>query len=240
MLLRDKGVLAFITSNKWMRANYGKATRKYFLDQVNIQKLIDFGDSQIFENATTYTNILIFSKEKDMNQSQVWDLSRVYEAHTSLETMLMDNKGCISLFNEGAFVIVPMEQAIIKKRIEAMGTPLKDWDVSINYGIKTGFNEAFIIDGAKKNELIAADPKNAEIIKPILRDRDIKRYKAEFADLWLIFIPWHFPLHKDPSISGNSKSAENAFQELYPAIYNHLLNYKDKLAKRNKSETGIR
>ena len=64
MLLRDKGVLAFITSNKWMRANYGKATRKYFLDQVNIQKLIDFGDSQIFENATTYTNILIFSKEK--------------------------------------------------------------------------------------------------------------------------------------------------------------------------------
>jgi len=186
MLLRDNGILAYITSNKWMRANYGKATRKYLLDQVNIQKLIDFGDSQIFENATTYTNILIFSRENDRNQSQVWDLSKAYEAHTSLENMLSDNKGCAGLFNEDSFVIVPLEQARVKKRIEAMGTPLKDWDVSINYGIKTGFNEAFIIDGAKKDELIKADPKNAEIIKPVLRGRDIKRYKAAFADLWLI------------------------------------------------------
>jgi len=189
-LLRDNGILAFITSNKWMRTNYGKATRKYFLDQVNIQKLIDFGDSQIFESATTYTNILIFSREKDRSQSQVWDLSKAYEAHTSLETMLSDNKGCASLFNEDAFVIAPMEQAVIKKRIEAMGTPLKDWDVSINYGIKTGFNEAFIIDGAKKDELIAADPKNAEIIKPVLRGRDIKRYRAEFADKWIIIVKY--------------------------------------------------
>jgi hypothetical protein len=186
MLLRDNGILAYITSNKWMRANYGKATRRYFLDQVNVQILIDFGDSQIFENATTYTNILIFSKGKDRNQSQVWDLSKVYETNTSLETMLSDNKGCANLFNEDSFIIVPMEQAIVKKRIEAIGTPLKDWDVSIYRGALTGFNEAFIIDGAKKDELIAADPKNAEIIKPVLRGRDIKRYKAEFADLWLI------------------------------------------------------
>ncbi len=104
----------------------------------------------------------------------------------------------------------------------------------------TGYNEAFIIDGAKKDELIAADPKNAEIIKPILRGRDIKRYQAEFADLWLIFIPWHFPLHKDPNVSGASIEAENAFIAQYPAIYNHLFSFKDKLLNRNKSETGIR
>jgi adenine-specific DNA-methyltransferase len=220
MLLRDNGVLAFITSNKWMRANYGKATRKYFLGQVNIQQLIDFGDSQLFENATTYTNILIFSKEKDRNQSQVWDLSKVYEAHTSLETMLAGNKGCISLFSEDSFVIVPMEQAIVKKRIEAMGTPLKNWDVSINYGIKTGFNEAFIVDGAKKDELIAADPKNAEIIKPILRGRDIKRYKVEFSDLWLINT--HNGYQGVPPIRVDD----------YPAIKVHLDHYWNKLKKR--------
>jgi hypothetical protein len=128
----------------------------------------------------------------------------------------------------------------IKEKIERIGTPLKDWDIKINYGIKTGFNEAFIIDGKRKDELIAADPKSAEIIKPILRGRDIKRYKAEFADLWIIFIPWHFPLHKDPTISGASEKAEDAFKKEYPAIYNHLLQYKNQLSKRNKEETGIR
>ncbi|MFQ5786593.1 MAG: Eco57I restriction-modification methylase domain-containing protein, partial [Thermodesulfobacteriota bacterium] len=186
MLLRDNGVLAFITSNKWMRANYGKKTREYFLNEVNINQLIDFGDSPIFENATTYTNILLFSKGENENQPHVWDLSREYEEDTSLDRILVDNKSCSSLFNEDAFVIVPKEQSIIKKRIEEISSPLKDWDIEIYRGILTGFNEAFIINGSKKDELIGDDPKNAEIIKPVLRGRDIKRYKAEFADLWLI------------------------------------------------------
>jgi hypothetical protein len=74
----------------------------------------------------------------------------------------------------------------IKKKIEAIGTPLKEWSININYGIKTGFNEAFIIDGAKRDELIKKDPKSAEIIKPLLRGRDIQRYESNFADLWII------------------------------------------------------
>ena len=82
-------------------------------------------------------------------------------------------------------MLTPIEQSI-KRKIEAAGTPLKDWNIQINYGIKTGCNEAIIIDEAKKNELIAADPKSAEIIRPILRGRDVKRYHYDFADLWLI------------------------------------------------------
>jgi hypothetical protein len=104
----------------------------------------------------------------------------------------------------------------------------------------TGYNEAFIIDGKKKDELIAKDPKSAEIIRPILRGRDIKRYGYDFADLWLLYIPWHFPLHKDQTITGASDSAEQAFRIQYPAIYNHLLLYKAELSNRNKAETGIR
>jgi len=185
-VLRNGGVLSYITSNKWMRANYGKKTRKYFLENTNIQKIIDFGDSQIFENATTYTNILIFTKEQNTNRVQAWDLSKEYNSGKTLDNMLEDNASCENIFNEDSFVIIPTEQAVIKKRIEEIGTPLKEWDVVINYGIKTGYNKAFIIDSAKKDELIAKDPKSAEIIKPILRGRDIKKYKAEFADLWLI------------------------------------------------------
>lgn len=185
-LLRDNGISTFITSNKWMRANYGKKLRNYFLSQVAIHQLIDFGDSPIFKEATTYTNILLFSKSQDKTLSKAWDVSQSYLPNTSLETMLTKAGEGSSFFSEDGFVIVPEKLGKIKKRIEAVGTPLKNWDISIYRGILTGFNEAFIIDGKKKDELIAKDSKSKEIIKPILRGRDIKRYQASFADLWLI------------------------------------------------------
>jgi hypothetical protein len=144
-------------------------------------------------------------------------------------------------FNSGdSWVILSEIEQRIKKKIERVGTPLEKWDIQINYGIKTGCNEAFIIDGTTKKELIRQDTKSAEIIRPILRGRDIRRYGYDFADLWLLFIPWHFPLHNDQSIQGASKKAEQAFKKQYPAIYNHLSQYKEVLSNRNKSETGIR
>ena len=79
----------------------------------------------------------------------------------------------------------PLQQVLTKK-IESKGIPLKDWDLQIYRGILTGFNEAFIIDGAKRNELIAADPKCVSIIKPLLRGRDTQKYHADYSDLWLI------------------------------------------------------
>ena len=132
-----------------------------------------------------------------------------------------------------------MEQGI-KTKVEQIGKPLKEWDISINYGIKTGFNEAFIIDGATKDKLIKKSPKSVDLIRPILRGRDIKRYKIDFADLWLLYIPWHFPLHHDSTIIGASEKAELEFQKQYPDIYNYLAQYKEQLSNRNKSETGIR
>jgi hypothetical protein len=136
-------------------------------------------------------------------------------------------------------VLSPIERRITAK-IEAVGKPLKDWDINIYRGILTGYNEAFIISGEKRQQLIKQDPKSEEIIRPILRGRDIKRYGYDFADLYLLFIPWHFPLHTDPTIQGASEKAEQAFREQYPAIYNHLLQYKLDLSNRNKAETGIR
>jgi len=106
-------------------------------------------------------------------------------------------------------VILSEIEQRIKAKIEAIGTPLKEWDISINYGIKTGFNDAFIINGEKRAELIAQDPKSAEIIRPILRGRDIKRYGYEFADLYIITT---FPSLKIDI-------------ELYPAVKQHLLSF---------------
>ena len=105
-------------------------------------------------------------------------------------------------------ILSDIEQRI-KAKIEAIGTPLKDWDIQINYGIKTGFNDAFIIDGEKRAELIAQDPKSEEIIRPILRGRDIKRYGYEFANLYIITT--------FPSLKIDIES--------YPAVKQHLLSF---------------
>jgi len=144
------------------------------------------------------------------------------------------------LSKEKGWVVLSDIERRIKAKIEAIGTPLKDWDIQINYGIKTGFNEAFIIDKVKRTELLKNCPKAAEIIRPILRGRDIKKYAVDFANSWLLYIPWHFPLNSNSSISGVSKEAEDAFRNLYPDIYEHLKLHKSNLLLRNQAETGIR
>ena len=122
-------------------------------------------------------------------------------------------------------ILSPIEQSI-KQKIEAVGTPLKDWDIQINYGIKTGFNEAFIITTDKREEILAscktADERKrtAEIIRPILRGRDIKRYGYEWAGLWLIatFPARHYDI------------------EQYPALKDYLLSIgKEKLEQTGKT-----
>ena len=120
-----------------------------------------------------------------------------------------------------------------------MGTPLKEWDINIFRGILTGYNEAFVIDSETKDKLIAEDPKSAKIIKPLLRGKDIKKYSYEFADKWLIYVPWHFPNHLEDS-NADFQYNEECFKKEYPAIYSYLLIHKNKLSARNKAETGIR
>jgi len=212
-VLRDGGILAFITSNKWMRAAYGKKLRKFLHDKTEIEQLIDFGDSPIFSEATTYTNILLFRKATGNSQVKVWDLSSAYRTGNALEQMLEAHGQSMPVFSAEGYILLEPRLAAIKKRIEEVGTPLRDWDVAIYRGILTGFNEAFIIDGKKKDELIATDPKSAEIIKPILRGRDIKRYRVDFADLWLIAT---FP-------------ALNLNIDEYPAVRDYLKSFGRKL-----------
>ncbi|MGC8735096.1 MAG: Eco57I restriction-modification methylase domain-containing protein, partial [bacterium] len=134
-------------------------------------------------------------------------------------------------------------------KIEKNGRPLKDlenWNININIGINTGFNEAFIIDTKTRNEILAncktdeERKRTEEIIKPVLRGRDIGKYYYKWAGLWVIYIPWHFPLHEDKTISGASQKAEDEFKKQFPTLYNYLLNYKEQLSNRNKDETGVR
>ncbi len=112
----------------------------------------------------------------------------------------------------------------IKKKIEEKGKELKHWDINIYRGILTGFNEAFIIDSETKDRLIKESPKSAEIIRPILRGRDIKRYHKDFSDLWLI--------HTHNGIKGKNLPKVNV-QNAYPAVYKYLQTFEAELQKRS-------
>ena len=233
-LLRSQGHLCFITSNKWMRAGYGEKTRDFFAKQTNPKQLIDFAGVKIFENATVDTNILIFSKAMNENKTLCAVTDNLNKENIKeLSNYVQHSHSICNFYSSDSWVILsPIEQSI-KQKIEAVGIPLKKWNIQINYGIKTGYNEAFIISTEKRNEILAnclteeEHKRTEELICPILRGRDIKRYDYNWADLWLI--------NTHNGVKGVKPRIEI---NKYPAIKSHLDHYWDKISKRaDKGDT---
>ncbi|MGI6258943.1 MAG: Eco57I restriction-modification methylase domain-containing protein [Anaerolineaceae bacterium] len=214
------GILAYITSNKWMRAGYGKKLRDFFNIHTDPIKLIDFAGQRVFTTATVDVNIMIFRKSKLGTPTQATTVKE--DCLNVLGDYIKQNSQAIQFKTGETWVIMDAIEKGIKEKIEALGTPLSEWDIQINYGIKTGFNEAFIISGQKKDELIAQDPKSAEIIRPILRGRDIKRYFYTNPDLWIINV--HDGI--------KSKGVPRIKVEDYPSVKEHLDKYYKKLSTR--------
>ena len=239
-ILKNNGMLTYITSNKWMRAGYGESLRKYFVEKTNPEILIDFGGVQVFDTATVDTNILISRKSNYEGQTNACILEKDFSINNMSD--YFSQKSSLMSFKSDSWVVLNGIEQQIKNKIEKIGVSLKEWDINIYRGILTGYNEAFIIDEKTKNELVEKSGSTdlSEIIRPILRGRDIQKYKVNWANLWLIYIPWHFPLQNDSSIIGASLEAEREFEKQYPTIYYYLLNHKENLSARNKSETGIR
>ena len=159
----------------------------------------------------------------------------------------------VSRFHAGSFLMPQSELKPDGWRLESQevlnllaklrkaGKPLGEYVNGRFYrGILTGLNEAFVVDRATRDRLIAEHKSSAEVLKPFLRGRDVKRWQTQSQDLWLLFIPWHFPLHKDPNITGASEKAEVELRKKYPAVYRHLSGFKTALSARNIVETGIR
>lgn len=223
-LLAPNGIVAYITSNKWMRAGYGESMRTFFAQKTQPLVLIDFGGVQVFETATVDTNIYIGTvpARDEPTLACVIDatVGKKDGEHSlkDLHLYLRQNAAELPIAAAGKapWVVTTDRAARLKQKIEALGTPLKDWDIQIYRGILTGFNEAFIIDTATKERLCAEDPRSAEIIRPILRGRDIKKWKADWAGLWVIATL--------PSL--------NLDIENYSAVKEHLLSFgKDRLAQ---------
>ena len=233
-LLKPNGHLCYITSNKWMRAGYGEKTREFFAKNTNPLLLIDFAGVKIFESATVDTNILLFAKAVNEHKTLCAVTNKQNKDSVKNLSVFVQQSGSECEFsNSDSWVILsPIEQSI-KRKIEAVGTPLKDWDIQINYGIKTGYNDAFIINTEKRDEILSncqsedERTRTAELIRPILRGRDIKRYGYNWANLWLI-----------NTHNGIHGKLERVHIEDYPAIKAHLDQYWDRISKRaDKGDT---
>ena len=233
-LLKKNGHLCYITSNKWMRAGYGEKTREFFANKTNPMLLIDFAGVKIFESATVDTNILLFSKSSNQHETvcAVTNKQNKDSVKNLSDFVQQQNSICDFATSDSWVILSPIEQSI-KKKIEAVGTPLKDWDINIYRGVLTGCNEAFIIDSEKRDEILAncqtedARQRTAELIRPILRGRDIKRYG--YVDNGLYLINTH---------NGVRGRIPRIKIEDYPAVKAHLDQYWDRIATRaDKGDT---
>jgi type II restriction/modification system DNA methylase subunit YeeA len=185
-LLRKSGFLTYITSNSWLRTIYGDSLKKYLIENLQPQTLLNIEDMQIFEEATVESNIIILKKDKVKEFFDVASLNNNYLVGSSLHEYF--DKNCFQFIipNTSEWIIANKETVSLKQKIEQSSKLLKEFDININRGLLTGLNAAFIINEETKNQLIAESSNSAEIIQPILRGRDLKKYSYEFSNQWVI------------------------------------------------------
>ena len=224
-LLKSNGCLCYITSNKWMKAGYGKELRQYFVTETNPVLLIDFAGVKVFDTATVDVNILMLQKAINVQRTFACITQGINGLQNLSDFVQQNGSECDFSSADSWVILSPIEQSI-KRKMETVGTPLKDWNINIYRGVLTGYNEAFIITTEKRDEILAncqsedERTRTAELIRPILRGRDIKRYGYDWAKLYLIatFPSRHYDI------------------EQYPAVKQHLLSFgKERLEQTGKT-----
>ncbi len=233
-LLRPRGAFCYIIPNKWMRAGYGSNIRQWLLGH-DLQGIVDFGDLPVFEEATTYPCILSMRKQPGTGQVMA----------AEIPTLDMDDLGstvrslafavATDSLAPGGWTLMRNDKAAVLEKIRSQGVPLGEYvGGKIYYGIKTGLNEAFVIDAATRERLIAEDARSAEVIKPFLAGRDVKRWRVKDSGHYLILLPSGWT--KEHQIDG--VKPWDLLCQLYPAIAAHLLPFE--AAARKRSDQGQR
>ncbi|UOS15828.1 class I SAM-dependent DNA methyltransferase [Helicobacter pylori] len=230
-LLKDKGFNAFITSNKYARAKYGAQLRELLLKKTTIVSYMELNALKVFESATVDTSIMSFIKQTPSKESSFNYYEPTPDDKNDLKSARSLPMKQNALSTE-SFIFADATLLDLRDKMESVGTPLKDWDIQINYGIKTGANEAFIITTEKREEILNAcktqeERKRTEaLIKPILRGKDIKRYSYEWAGEWVI--------NTHNGYTSNLKFKIPPIDiEKYPALKSHLDSHWDTIATRS-------
>ncbi|WP_120805076.1 class I SAM-dependent DNA methyltransferase [Helicobacter pylori] len=227
-LLKEKGFSAFITSNKYTRAKYGTKLREWLLKKTTIVSYMELNALKVFESAAVDTSIISFIKQPPLkeNSFNYYEPTDKNDLKSASPTPMKQN----ALKTE-SFIFADTTLLDLREKMEKGGISLKDWDIKINYGIKTGFNGAFIIRTEKREEILNAcktqeqRERTEALIKPILRGKDIKRYRYEWAGEWLI------NTHNGYTSALKSKIPRIDIEK-YPAIKTHLDAHYDTIATR--------
>ncbi|WQU30434.1 class I SAM-dependent DNA methyltransferase [Helicobacter pylori] len=230
-LLKEKGFNAFITSNKYARAKYGTKLRGLLLKKTTLVSYMELNALKVFESAAVDTSIMSFIKQEPPKES----LFNYYEPTPNDKNDLKSARPLPmrqNALSTESFIFANATLLDLRDKMESVGTPLKDWDIQINYGIKTGANEAFIIPTEKRDAILNACKTQEErerterLIKPILRGKDIKRYSYEWAHLWVI------NTHNGYTSALKSKIPPIDIEK-YPATKAHLDAHYDTIATRS-------
>ena len=243
-LLAPGGKLSYIVTNKWMRAGYGEPLRRLFSERAVFEEMLDFGHAPIFEDADTFPCIIVARRQPAASDSEsvadpepptvsVCPVPRDRSAELSLDNYVHEHAYPVPWSRYGAepWSLEPPAVDTLMQRLRERGTPLAEFlGVRPLYGIKTGLNEAFLIDDATRAALIRDDPGCADIIKPYLRGQDIKRWAPDWQGLWMIALkssgdhtwPW----------SGAGDGAEDVFAGTFPSLYAHMKPLQARLMKR--------
>ncbi len=216
-LLKSGGRLGYISSNTFFKTGSGRPLREYLLREATIEGVVDFGDLQIFEGVTTYPAILIMRKTavSDAHELRFWKVNNL--AGDAFQTEWENAAGPYpqGALGSGSWEFEEERLRLLREKIRAGRRTLKEVYGSPLYGIKTGLNAAFVIDTPTKERLCAEDPISAELLKPVLKGNDLKRWHVESEGWWLIYTP------------------KNRIDiEGFPAIRDWLLPFRERLEKR--------
>jgi hypothetical protein len=245
-ILRPQGILSYIVTNKWLRAGYGEPLRQFFAENSVFEQIIDFGHAPIFEDADVFPCIVSVRKPESEGAEgsekpeasapvQVCPVPREHLENINLPQYVSQEGYGVpwSRFSPEGWTLEPPAVDDLMQRIIERGHELSSFiEGKPAYGIKTGFNQAFLIDDGTRDSLIKADPKCSDIIKPYLRGQDIKRWYPEAEKPWIILIKSSNNYEWNWSNLSDKEDAENVFRKTYPSIYEYFLKYKEKLQKR--------
>ena len=234
-LLRVGGVLTYISSNKFLRAGYGARLREFFSNRMCIHILLDFGSVSVFGASVNTCIVLVENSDPDgevfsaVTFRNGADILRLSDAFQERSFFMHAH----DLSSDG-WVLTSSDTLGLIDKLRNIGTPLGEYVNGRLYrGVITGCNDAFIIDASTREYLIDEDAGSAELIKPLLRGRNLRRWKAEATNEYLIVIASSANREWPWSDARNASEAEQIFADIYLAIYNHLNNYRNRLIARD-------
>ena len=237
-IVKENGIVCFISSNKWLRVKYGFNLRRFLRRYSKILLIVDFDGYKVFEQ-TVDTSIIIFQRTNETKGHNTTFVNVDPQKINDKENIIKfiknrENREYIpqNVLSDDGWILEERRILNIKEKIEKVGKPLKDWDVKIYFGIKTGFNEAFIIDSEKRDEILRnckteeERKRTEEIIKPVLRGRDIEKYRYKWAGLWMIIIPAGWTnKHR------GQEDPKEFFKRTFPTLYTHFMSFSNAKSK---------